>query len=80
MARGNPFSLEFKYDVTHKGVVTIILDIGFVLEGRVSVDKQTLTIPSAYQDYDLTEYKLGHAVCNTVRILIRVKHIPDETH
>lgn len=78
MARGNPFSFEFNYDVTSKGVITVTLDSGFVLEGRVSVDKKTVTIPSAYQDYDLTAYGLGFAVCNTARVLIRVKDIREK--
>ena len=78
MARGNSFSFEFNYDVTSKGVITVTLDSGFVLEGRVSVDKKTMTIPSAYQDYDLTLYGLGFAVCNTARVLIQVKYIREK--
>lgn len=78
MARGNPFSFEFTYAVTHKGVITVTLGSGFVLEGRVSVNKKTITIPSAYQEYDLTAYGLGYAVCNNARVLIQVKKIPDK--
>lgn len=76
MARGNTFELSFKYYVTPKGVITVVVN-DFEMEGRVSIDKQTITLPSAYQEYNLVDYKLGYAVCNTARILIRVKRIPD---
>lgn len=77
MARGNPFELHFTYYVTHRGVITVILDDA-ILEGRVSIDKKTISLPSAYQEYNLVEYGLGYAVCNAARVLIRVKKIPDK--
>ena len=74
MARGNPFTLDFTYDVTREGVITVTLDdSGFVLEGAVEVNDKSITLPSAYQEFDLVEYGLGYAVCNAARTLIRVR-------
>jgi hypothetical protein len=48
------------------------------LVGAVSLDKKTLTIPSANQVYNFTTLAppLYWAVCNTARVLIRVGNVP----
>lgn len=71
MARGNPFTLNFEYEV-QDGEIVVTLPDGFELKGVVSYSLETMTLNSAYQEYDLTSVGLGHAVCNASRILIKI--------
>ena len=65
-----PISFTFDYTVIGS-VITITPSTGSILVGTVSADGGTLTIPSAYQVFQLGA-PMGTAVCNTARVLIRV--------
>lgn len=76
-ARENPISFKFNYQLDEDDIILQLYHpvtnafIGELL-GEVSVDKKTMTIPSAYQVYNFGT-TLGYAVCNTARILIQVE-------
>jgi len=79
-ARQNPIAFNFNYQLDGSEIIVDLYVNGAYagqLIGAVSLDKKTLTIPSAYQVYNFGS-TLGYAVCNTARVLIRVGNVPKE--
>jgi hypothetical protein len=73
----SPIGFGFKYEITNNGAITVTIttppSIGFVMNGMITPDKNTMTLLSANQILDLTmtPYK-SYAIQNTLRVLIRV--------
>jgi len=70
IVRDGPFGFSFTFEVTHEGVITVILPNGFELNGMISKDQKTVTLGSANQY--IPEIFGGPAYCNYGRVLIRV--------
>jgi hypothetical protein len=71
IARQNPISFNFHYEMTHDGAVTVYPPLPPNPVGMISQDHQTLTLTSANQVQAVGA--LGYAICNVGRVLIRVK-------
>lgn len=70
IARNNPFYLEFDYDITRKGDITVtVTNLFFELNmtGKISQDRKTMTLYNAYTKIGPT------AIFMASRVLIRVK-------
>lgn len=63
--------LAFTYEVTHDGWISVTLETGVVLDGRISKDHKTMTLGNANQ-VNATDPTKTTAICNTGRVLIRV--------
>ena len=66
------FDIPFSFEVTKYGEITVYYG-GIELTGRISMDRKTMTLGSANQIQDFTDYGLGYAICNTGRFLVRVR-------
>jgi hypothetical protein len=71
IARQNPISFNFHYEMTHDGAITVYPPLPPNPVGMISQDHQTLTLTSANQVQAVGA--LGYAICNVGRVLIRVK-------
>lgn len=80
VARQNPIAFSFGYVLTPDGEVEVKLPNGFVLAvGRISIDHKTMTLWSAnvVQPWKINNVQYGDVICNTGRLLIRVKEVDD---
>lgn len=71
IARQNPISFKFHYEVTEDGAITVYPPLPPNLAGMISKDHKTLTLSNANQVQAVGP--LGYAICNFTRTLIRVE-------
>lgn len=80
VARQNPIGFSFGYTLTPDGGIEVKLPNGFVLAvGMISLDHKTITLWSAnvVQPWIVNSVQYGNVICNTGRLLIRVKGVDD---
>jgi hypothetical protein len=67
----DPPTTKFTFVVNSFGDITVDA-AGIQIIGSISIDKNTMTLSNGNQVQDFTAYKLGWAVCNSARTLIKV--------
>lgn len=75
IARNSEFYLEFDYDVTREGVITVTvtnLPIFFEMKGQVSKDRKTITLYNAYT------FLGPNSIFMASRVLIKVGNNAEE--
>jgi len=76
VARQNPIDFTFHYELTPDGEITVTFDNPALppAQGMISIDHKTMTLGTANQ---IQPFAVGKVICNTGRVLIRVRDTDD---